>query len=72
MNDARRYRGNAAECLLAAKTCERSYRGLTIAIASSWYALALQDEAVDELLASWGMTAPAHETGANAVSRQGA
>jgi hypothetical protein len=30
MNNARRYRGNAADCLLAAKTCEPSYRGLTL------------------------------------------
>jgi hypothetical protein len=67
MNDARRYRGNAAECLLAAKTCEPSYRGLILSVASSWYALAVQDEAIDELLASWSMTAPANETGAIAV-----
>jgi hypothetical protein len=70
MNHARRYRGNAADCLLAAKTCDPSYRGLILAVATSWHALARQDEAMDELLASWSITAPAHETGAIAVSRQ--
>jgi hypothetical protein len=54
--------------LLAAKTCEPPYRGLILAVATSWHALARQDEAMDELLASWSMTAPAHETDAIAVS----
>jgi hypothetical protein len=72
MNQTRRYRWKAVECLLAAKNCDLHYRNLTLAIAASWHALARQDEAIDELLASWSMTAPAHETGAIAVSRQGA
>jgi hypothetical protein len=70
MNDARRFRMNAAECLLAAKTCEPPYRGLIVAVATSWYALARQDEAMDELIATWSKAAPAHETGVVAVSRQ--
>jgi hypothetical protein len=53
MNDARRFRMNAAECLLAAKTCEPHYRGLILAVATSWHALARQDEAIDELVATW-------------------
>jgi hypothetical protein len=53
MNDARRFRMNAAECLLAAKTCEQPYRGLTLVIATSWHALARQTEAEDELIATW-------------------
>jgi hypothetical protein len=53
MNDARRYRLNAAECLLAAETCEAPYRGLILAVATSWHALARQDEAMDELIAGW-------------------
>ena len=53
MNDARRFRMNAAECLLAAKTCEPPYRGLILAVATSWHALARQDEAIDELVATW-------------------
>jgi hypothetical protein len=53
MNDARRFRMNAAECLLAAKTCEPPYRSLIVAVATSWHALARQDEAMDELVATW-------------------
>jgi hypothetical protein len=53
MNDARRFRMNSAECLLAAKTCEPPYRGLILAVATSWHALARQDEAMDELVATW-------------------
>jgi hypothetical protein len=54
MNDARRYRVNAAECLSAAETCGPLYRGLTLDMVTSWLALARQAEAEDELVASWG------------------
>jgi hypothetical protein len=50
MNDAERYRLNAAECPLATERCEPPYRGLTLAIAETWLSLARQQEAVDELL----------------------
>jgi hypothetical protein len=53
MNDARRCRWNAVECLLAAKNCDPHYGNLTIAIAASWHALARQAEATDELIESW-------------------
>ena len=53
MNDARRYRMNAVECLSAAKRCEPPYRGLILAVATTWHALARQDEAIAELLAIW-------------------
>jgi hypothetical protein len=53
VNDARRYRMNAVECLSAANRCEPPYRGLILAVATSWHALARQDEAIDELLAIW-------------------
>jgi hypothetical protein len=53
MNDARRYRLNAAECLSASETCGPRYRGLTLDIATSWLALARQAEAEDELVAGW-------------------
>jgi hypothetical protein len=33
MRDSRRYRMNAAECLLAAKTCQPPFRGLILAVA---------------------------------------
>jgi hypothetical protein len=51
MNDAQRYRMNAAECLSAAERCGPPYRGLTFAIAASWLSLERQQETVDELLA---------------------
>jgi hypothetical protein len=51
MNDARRYRVNAADCLLAAKNCEPTYRSVILAISAAWYALAVQDEEIDRLLA---------------------
>jgi hypothetical protein len=53
MNEARRFRMNAAECLLAAKTCEPAYRGLILAVATSWHSLARQAEATDALIESW-------------------
>jgi hypothetical protein len=53
MNDAQRYRTNAAECLSAAERCDPAYRGLTLAIAASWLSLARQQIAMDELLAIW-------------------
>jgi hypothetical protein len=53
MNDAQRYRLNAAECLSAVERCGPPYRGLTLAIAASWVSLARQQIAMDELLAIW-------------------
>jgi hypothetical protein len=50
MNDAQRYRVNAAECLSAAQRRELPHRGLTRALAASWLSPARQQEAVDELL----------------------
>jgi hypothetical protein len=54
MNDAQRYRTNAAECLSAAERCDPAYRGLTLAIAAAWLSLARQQIAMDELLAICG------------------
>jgi hypothetical protein len=53
MNDAQRYRTNAAECLSAAERCDPPYRDLTLTIAASWLSLARQQTAMDELLAIW-------------------
>jgi hypothetical protein len=53
MNDAQRYRMNAAECLSAAERCEPPYRGLTLTIAASWVSLARQQIAMNELLTIW-------------------
>ena len=62
MHDARRYRLNAADCLSAANICHSDHRNLLLSIAASWHALARQDEATRDLLASWGMAEPAHGT----------
>jgi hypothetical protein len=53
MNDAQRYRMNAAECLSAAERCGPAYRDLTVSIAETWLALARHQDAMDELLATW-------------------
>jgi hypothetical protein len=53
VNDAQRYRINAAECLSAAQRCGPAYRDLTLAIATSWLSLARHQEAMDEILATW-------------------
>jgi hypothetical protein len=37
MNDARRYRGNAVDCLLTAKACS-DYRNILVSIAATWHA----------------------------------
>jgi hypothetical protein len=58
MHDSRRYRDSAAECLLAAQeACQPYYRKLLLSMAGSWLSLAQQDEAIDSLLASWGLAA---------------
>jgi hypothetical protein len=53
MNDAQRYRLNAAECIFAGARCEPAYRDLTFALAEAWLSLARQQEAMDELLVIW-------------------
>jgi hypothetical protein len=69
MNDPRRYRLNAAECLSVASHSD--YRSLLLCIATSWLALARQEETTRDLLVSWGVATPAHETRTNAeLSRQ--
>jgi hypothetical protein len=56
MQDSRRYRNSAAECLLAAQeACQPYYRKLHLSMAASWLSLARRDEAIDNLLASWNL-----------------
>ncbi len=56
MHDSRRYRDQAAQCLLTAQDArEPYYRQLQLSMAVSWLSLARQDEAMDHLLASWDM-----------------
>jgi hypothetical protein len=59
MHDSRRYRDSAAECLWAAQeACQPYYRRLHLSMAASWLSLARQDEAIDNLLASWDTAKP--------------
>jgi hypothetical protein len=53
MDDAQRYRTNAADCILAAQRSGPAYRDLTFAIAESWLSLARQQEAMDGFLTIW-------------------
>jgi hypothetical protein len=63
MHNSRRYRMNAAECLLAAKICQSENRSLLLALAALWHALASHEEAINELLASRETIPPANEIG---------
>jgi hypothetical protein len=64
MHDSRRYRYNAAECLLAAQeACQPFYRKLRLSMADSWLSLARQDEAMDNLLAGWDTAEPVKTDG---------
>ena len=49
MNDARRYRVNAADCLLAAKSCQPGYRAIILSVSACWHSLAIEEEAADLL-----------------------
>jgi hypothetical protein len=67
MHDSRRYRDSAAECLLAAQeACQPYYRKLQLSMAASWLSLARQDEAIDNLLASWDTAKPMKTDGLGA------
>jgi hypothetical protein len=55
MHDSQRYRDNAAECLSAAQDASQPYYRINVSMATSWLSLARQDEAVDNLLAGWGI-----------------
>jgi hypothetical protein len=59
MDNARRYRLNAAECLSAAGRCDSDHRSLLFSVSAGWHALARHDEAMGDLLASWGLAWPA-------------
>ena len=57
MYDSKRYRSNAADCLMAAQDASGS-RGVRLSMAVSWLSLARQDEAMDDLLAIWEASTP--------------
>jgi hypothetical protein len=58
MHDSKRYRAAAADCLLAAETCEPCYRKLHLSMAISWLSLAHSQEVTEDLLASCDIAGP--------------
>jgi hypothetical protein len=64
MHKSKSYRDNAAQCLLAAQESrEPHYRRLQLSMALSWLSLAREDQAVDDLLASWDAAKPVKGAG---------
>jgi hypothetical protein len=64
MHDSKRYRSNAADCLMAAEdACRPGNRGIHLSMAASWLSLARQDEAMDDLLAKWETSKPIKNDG---------
>jgi hypothetical protein len=64
MHDLQRYRLNASECLLASyEASQPCYGKLNFSIAALWLAIADQDEAIDNLLVSWGIAEPIETDG---------
>jgi hypothetical protein len=59
MNDARHYRLNAAECMLAATTCQGDYSSLLVFYCRFWQPLARHGEAMEKPLVSWETADPA-------------
>src|SRR5215211_5613674 len=59
MHDAKGYRSNGSDCLMAAQdACRPGNRGIHLSMAASWLALARESEAMDRLLASWEAAKP--------------
>ena len=64
MHNSQRYRSNASERLLASyEASQPCYGRLNFSMAALWLALAGQDEAIDNLLASWGIAEPTETDG---------
>jgi hypothetical protein len=64
MHEFQCYRCNVADYLLAArKSPEPQYQKLYLLMAQSWLSPAHQDDAADELLASWGIAEPIEADG---------
>jgi hypothetical protein len=64
MNDAQRYRINAAECLSAAERRQSPYRSCAFTMAAYWLSLARQQEAVESLLGDGSEAQDYHRSGA--------
>jgi hypothetical protein len=64
MHDSQRYRCDAAVCLLASrKSPEPHYPKPYLVMVQLWLSLARRDDAMDELLASWGIAEPIEADG---------
>src|ERR1700722_10125641 len=64
MHDLQRHRSNASECLLASfKASQPFYGELNFSMAALWLAIAGPDEAMDNLLLSWGIAEPIETDG---------
>ena len=64
MHELQRHRSNASECLLASfKASQPCYGKLNFSMAALWLALGAQDEAIDNLLSSWGIAEPIETDG---------
>jgi hypothetical protein len=73
MHDSQRYRSNASECLLASyEATQPCYGRLNVSMAALWLALAGQDQAIDDLLASWGVAEPIETDGLVRLPRRSA
>jgi hypothetical protein len=64
MNDAQRYRMNAAECLSAAERRQSPYRSFAFTMAAYWLSLARHQEAVESLLGNGSEAQDFHRSGA--------
>jgi hypothetical protein len=63
MLDPERYREHAAGCLKsAAEASDPYYRGIQVDLAASWIALAIEDETINAMIASWAIVAPVEAT----------
>jgi hypothetical protein len=63
MFDSERYRDHAADCLKsAAEASDPYYRRIQVDLAASWITLAIEDETINAMIASWAIVAPAEAT----------
>ena len=54
LHDSERYRANASDCLSEAQDeCQPDHRNLHLFTAAAWLSLARQDEATENVIASW-------------------
>jgi hypothetical protein len=53
VHDSERYRSIAVDCLSEAHDTQPDHRNLNLFIAARWLSLALQDEATENMIASW-------------------